>query len=470
MDSLAFASATETAARIRSGEIGAMEATEACLARIQRAQPRLNAFVDVDAERTLTAAAAVRPGDPRPFAGVPIAIKANTPVAGHALDSASALLAGFRPPHSAYLVRRLEEAGFIVAGITNMPEFGILPTTEPRTHGATRNPWNPERTPGGSSGGAAAAVAAGLVPVAQGNDGGGSLRIPAACCGLVGLKPSRGRVSRGPDAGDSFLVSDSVLTRSVADTALLLDVLAGYEAGDATWAPRPAEPYAAALARHPGRLRIAASLENPLGLEPVPESIEAVRATAACLEALGHSVEEVAPPQPDAGGLDVFLRVFGPAVASGVALGEQRAGRAATDDELEPLTRWVAERAAALPSTGYLAALGQLQALARVVIAFFATYDLLLTPVLAMRPLAIGELHGCGEDPDADLRRSGTFAPYTPLWNATGQPAISVPAGLAEDGLPTAVQLVGRPLAEETLLQVAAQLEVARPWAGVRPL
>src|SRR5918998_1027519 len=239
----------ELAALVRGGEIGAREMVSAALERIGDLDDRVNAFVEVDAERALAAADAIQPGDERPFAGVPIAIKANTPVAGLCMNFGSKFLAGHRPDHSAYLVRRLREAGFVVVGTTNMPEFGILPTTEPRHTGPTLNPWDTGRTPGGSSGGAAAAVAAGMVPIAHGNDGGGSIRIPAACTGLVGLKTSRGRVSRGPDLGDSFLVSDGVLSRTVAETAQLLDVLAGYEVGDATWAPRPPEPYTLSVRR-----------------------------------------------------------------------------------------------------------------------------------------------------------------------------------------------------------------------------
>jgi amidase len=350
-----------------------------------------------------------------------------------------------------------------------MSEFGILPTTESRHAGATRNPWDTSRTPGGSSGGAAAAVAAGMLPVAHGNDGGGSLRIPAACTGLVGLKPSRGRISHGPDLGDSFLAADGVLTRTVADTALLLDVLAGYEPGDATWAPRPVEPYTLAMRRNPGRLRIAMSLANPLEVDAHPESVHALHVTAATLRELGHEVEEASPSQPTPDSLEIFLQVFGPGVALGVTLGERLAGRRPEPDEIEPLSRALLDYSEGVPSTNYLTALAQLQLIARSTVAFFADYDLLLTPILATRPLPIGELHGCGEEPLEDLRRSGRFAPYTAIFNVTGQPAISLPAGFGEDGLPTAVQLVGHPLGEETLLQVAAQLEAAQPWAQRRP-
>ena len=220
----------------------------------------MNAFTHVAADAARAAAEAIGSGDPRPFAGVPIAIKDNRAVAGMPITMGSDLFADFVARHDSFCVRRLRDAGFVIVGKTTMPEMGILPTTETRRFGPTRNPWSLDRTPGGSSGGSAAAVAAGMVPIAHGNDGGGSIRIPAACCGLVGLKPSRGRVSVGPEAGQSFLVSDGVLSRSVPDTAAVLDILAGYEPGDATWAPPPPAPYAALAAREPGRLRIGLAL------------------------------------------------------------------------------------------------------------------------------------------------------------------------------------------------------------------
>src|SRR5689334_27692 len=352
----------ELAALVRGGEISAREVVSAALRRIEDLDPRINAFVEVDADRALAAADEIQPGDERLFAGVPIAIKANVPVAGLCMNFASKFLAGHRPGHSAYLVRRLREAGFVVVGTTNMPEFGILPTTEPRHTGATHNPWNLDRTPGGSSGGSAAAVAAGMLPVAHGNDGGGSIRIPAACCGLVGLKPSRGRVSRGPALGDSMLSCEGVLSRSVAETAQLLDVLAGYEVGDATWAPRPAEPYATSVRRDPGRLRVAMTTANVLGVEPDPECERAMRAAGDLLASLGHEVEETAPAMPGPEALGLFIQVFGPAVTVQVTYGSLLAGRPPAADEIEPLSRAVADLAHELDSVGYLAAVAQLQA------------------------------------------------------------------------------------------------------------
>jgi amidase len=465
----AFTSAAELAALVRTGEVSPRELVEAALRRIEALEPKLNAFIELDAERALAAADALQPGDAHPFAGVPVAIKGNTPVAGLCLNFGSKFLAGHRAGHSAYLVRRLRDAGFVVVGITNLPEFGILPTTEPRYTGTTRNPWDLERTPGGSSGGAAAAVASGMLPLAHGNDGGGSLRIPAACTGLVGLKPSRGRVSRGPDLGDSWLASDGTLTRTVADTALALDVLAGYEVGDATWAPRPAEPYAAAMRRDPGHLRVAMTASNPLGVDVDTEGMRGLRFAAELLSALGHDVEEAAPAFPDPTVLEIFIQAFGPAVALGINYGALLAGREPTDDEIEPLSRALYERAKATSSIAYLGAVAQLQALARGIVAFFADYDVLVTPALGERPLRVGECNGLGEHPMRDLERSGRFTPFTSLFNVTGQPAITVPVGFGPDGLPTAVQIVGKPLGEDTLLQVAAQIEAAHPWVHQRP-
>src|SRR5215210_8474800 len=268
MSELLFKPAGELATLIHTGQISSAELVGAALERIEALQPTLNAFCHVDADGAMATAEGIDADDPRPFAGVPIAIKDTAPVAGMPYTMGSDIFGDFVPGHDAFLVRRLRDAGFVIVGKTSMPEFGILPVSEPRRFGPTRNPWDTDRTPGGSSGGAASAVASGMVPLAHGSDGGGSIRIPAACCGLVGLKPTRGRISRGPDLGDDFLVQDGVLTHTVADTAALLDVLAGYETGDAAWAPPPDEPFVRAAVRDPGRLRIGvtttAAIDAPL--------------------------------------------------------------------------------------------------------------------------------------------------------------------------------------------------------------
>jgi amidase len=470
VNELLFRSAVELAALIRSGELGARELVQASLDRIDELQPTINAFTHIAHDSALAAADAIRSGDVRPFAGVPIAIKDNRPVAGMPITMCSDLFADVIPPHDAFLVRRLREAGFVIVGKTALPEMGILPTCESRRFGPTANPWALDRTPGGSSGGSAAAVAAGMVPLAHGNDGGGSTRIPAACCGLVGLKGSRGRVSVGPDAGQSFLVNDGVLTRTVADTAELLDLMAGYELGDATWAPPPSESFASSAAAEPGRLRIGLALNAPLEgavLDPVCEA--AARDAAALLESLGHDVEEITPPWSGLNLLPDFSRAFGPGIAFTVFIGGRIRGRDPEPDDVEPLTWEMWERARAQDTVTYLAAQGRLESVGRSIVSFLDPYDAVLTPALASRPLKTGEVHGRGPDEWDHFRRSGLFTPYTAIVNVTGLPAISLPLYQGDDGLPTGVQLIGRAASEGLLLALAAQVERALPWAERQP-
>jgi amidase len=467
---LLFRSAGELAALVRSGEVSARELVAASLERIDESRATLNAFAHVAHESALAAAELIGPGDPRPFAGVPIAVKDNRPVAGMPLTMCSDLFGDFVPRHDAFCVRRLRDAGFVIVGKTTLPEMGILPTTEPRRFGPTRNPWAPDRTPGGSSGGAGAAVAAGLVPIAHGNDGGGSIRIPAACCGLVGLKPARGRVSAGPDAGQSFLVGDGVLTHSVADTTALLDVLAGYEPGDANWAPPPPAPFAELAARPARRMRIGLALSMPLEgatLDPVCEA--AARDAAALLESLGHEVEEIAPPWSGLDLLSDFTGAFGPAISMTTLVGGRLAAREPTEEDVEPLTWAMWERARSQDALTLLEAQRRLESVGRSLVTFFAPYDAVLTPALARRPLRIGEVHGRGPDPWDHYQRSGSFTPYTAIVNVTGQPAISLPLFHGDDGLPTAVQFIGPPAREDVILGLATELEQALPWAGRRP-
>jgi amidase len=424
----------------------------------------------VDAEGALAAADAIGPGDARPFAGVPIAIKdLGAATAGLRVTSGSDFYGDYTPDYDAHVVRRLRNAGFVIVGKTASPEFGIVPVTEARRFGPTRNPWNPDHTPGGSSGGSGAAVAAGIVPIAHGSDGGGSIRIPAACCGLVGLKPSRGRISRGPDAGDSFLSTDGVLTRTVADTAAALDVMAGYEPGDATWAPPPAEPFTGAAGREPGPLRVGLMLEPPLEADVLPEAAQAARDAGALLEGLGHSVEEVEPPSKFGDLFETFTDLWAAMIGLGVRFGEIINGREATPDDVEPLTWALHERALSTPSQDYMRALTILQRVARMSVQWSSQWDVIVTPALATRPLRIGELDTCAPDPMATFRASSRFTPFTPFVNVTGQPAIALPLYLGDDGLPLAVQVIGPPLGEGVLLSLAAQLEAAVPWADRRP-
>jgi amidase len=470
MSELIGASALDLADRVRRGEVSSLELTTASLARIEALEPSINAFTHVAADAALAAARDIGPGDPRPFAGVPIAIKDNRPVAGMPITMCSDLFGDRVARHDAFLVRRIREAGFVIVGKTTLPEMGILPTTESRRFGPTHNPWALDRTPGGSSGGSAAAVAAGMVPIAHGNDGGGSTRIPAACCGLVGLKAARGRVSIGPDGGQSFLTIDGALTRTVAETAALLDVLAGYEVGDASWAPAPEQPFAAAVDHEPERLRIGFAFNSPLEnvvLDPVCEA--AVHEAAALLESLGHSVEETTPPWSGLGLEHDFTHAFGPQISMTTLIGGRIAGREPTEADVEPLTWELWQRARQHDTLAYLSAQGRLESVARKVIAFLSSYDVVLTPALAQRPLPIGEVHGRGPDPWDHYWRSGLFTPYTSIVNITGLPAISLPLYHGEDGLPTGVQLIGAPAREDVLLSLSAQLERAAPWIGRRP-
>jgi amidase len=464
-------SVLELAALVRVGDISAPELVEASLRRIDELEPKINAFTHVAHESALAAAEAIEPDDARPFAGVPIAIKDNRSVTGMPLTMGSDAFGEFVAGRDAFLVRRLREAGFVIVGKTSMPEMGILPTTEPRRFGPTRNPWDTDRTPGGSSGGAAAAVAAGMVPVAHGNDGGGSIRIPAACCGLVGLKPARGRVSVGPDGGHSFLVCDGVLTRTVRDTATILDVLSGPEPGDATWAPPPpAAGYTALTEVDPGHLRIALILEAPLqdaAVEPACE--QAARDAASLLESLGHQVQEITPPWSGLDLLPDFTRSFGPLVSFTTWLAGQLNGRETTAEDVEPLTWMLYQHAREQDTIKYLIAENRLESVARSIVEALSEWDVVLTPALARRPVPIGEINGLGPDPMARFRKSGYFTPFTAIFNVTGQPAISLPLYHGEDGLPTAVQLVGPPAREEVLLSLAAQLESALPWADRAP-
>jgi amidase len=428
----------------------------------------VGAFTHVAHDSALEAAGEIDSGDTRPFAGVPLAIKDNRAVAGMPITMCSDLFADVVPRHDAFVVRRLKDAGFVIVGKTKLPEMGILPTTEPRRFGAAHNPWALDRTPGGSSGGSAAAVAAGMVPIAHGNDGGGSTRIPAACCGLVGLKAARGRVSLGPESGESFLVTDGVLTRTVADTTAVLDVLAGYEPGDASWAPPPPAPFAELAAHEPRLLRVGLAVDPPLAGATVESVCErAARDAAAQLEQLGHEVEEIDPPW--SAGQDLlpeFTRLFGPSVSVVTAIGGQLRGRDPAEEDVEPLTWLMWKRATSQDTIAFLLAEGRLQALARSIVSFLQRFDIVVTPALARRPLRIGEVHGRGPDPWGNFQRSGYFTPFTAICNVTGQPAIAVPLYHGDDGLPLAVQLIGRPLREDVLLSVAAQLEQALPWGG----
>ena len=468
MSDLLYKPALELARMVREGEVTASELVEASIDRIEAVDPEINAFTTVHGDLARAAAADIEPGDERPFAGVPIAIKELAPLAGYPMTGGSDLFGDFTPDYDSFVVRRIKEAGFVIVGKTNSPEFGILPVTEPRRFGPTRNPWDTSRTPGGSSGGAAAAVAAGMVPVAHGSDGGGSIRIPAACCGLVGLKAARGRISRGPEQGDDFLVTDGALCRTTADAAAMLDLLAGYEPGDATWAPPPAEPFSAFAGRSPGKLRVAVTTEPPVEAELDPVTTGAVSQAAELLSSLGHEVEEVDAPWRGTDLLQTFTAVFGTHISLSVLHGSIVSGQEPTPELMEPLSWMIYSGVHDRSAVDYLAAKVQLQAVSRALVGLWSGYDVMLTPALGMRPVQVGQIDSSSDQPWDDFRLSGRFTPFTALFNVSGQPGISVPLFEGEDGLPLAVQLVGPPAGEALLVALAAQLEDARPWAERR--
>jgi amidase len=473
-DELLFTPATELAAQVHAGEVSSRELVGLTLDRIEALNPLINAIVAVDAEGALDAADRISPGDHRRFAGVPIAIKDLFPAAGLPLTFGSNAFGDHRPAEDGVLVRRLRHAGFVIVGMSSTPEFGILPTTEPRRYGPTRNPWDTERTPGGSSGGAAAAVASGMLPIAQGSDGGGSIRIPAACCGLVGLKPSRNRVSLAPLQGEHLTTVAFGLTRTIADAAALLDAMAGPDLGDAAWAPDPPEPFTASTTRDPGRLRIAMTAAPPVEDAQVdPINVDAMREFGVLLESLGHDVVEWDPPWADPQLLVQFTIHFATAGAGyELRLAAELAGREPQPDDCEPLS-WELYKLATQTFTAldYFTARTRLQLAGRAIVRAIddAGFDAVLTPALGQRPLRVGELTGAGPEPLANFARAAHFTPFTAVANVSGQPAISLPVEPGPDGLPTGVQLIGPPLGEGLLLSLAAQVETARPWAQRRP-
>jgi amidase len=456
VDSLAFLTATEQAALVRSGEVSSVELVENYLERIERLDPELNAYVTVCADEALVAAAGDLPDGP--FRGVPLPIKDLNETAGVRTTFSSRAFADYVPEFDVAVVRRLKEAGFVVIGKTNTPELGITAVTESELNGACRNPWNTTLTPGGSSGGAAAAVAAGLAPAAHGSDGGGSIRIPASCCGIFGIKPARGRVSSAPYGGLEGFSTSGPLTRSVADAAALLDVMAGYETGDPWWATPPEQPFAAEVGADPGPLRIALTTTPPLIEAPVaPECIAAAEDAARLLAELGHSVDEATPPWVDEQLFALFMTVWQVIPA---LYGQP-------PEAFEPMTRALIGAAEKTNAVDYVLATANLREFARRIVAFWDSYDLLLTPTLAQPPVPIGALDD--EDPWQQIRNAGRFTPFTQIANIAGLPAVSVPLFWSEDGLPIGIQLVGRPADEATLFRVSAQLERARPWRDRRP-
>ena len=463
-DDIAFAGAARQAEMVRAGEVSPTELVELSLDRIQRLDSQLNSFRKVFAEKALLEAeqaeARIKAGDERPLLGVPIAIKDEVDVAGevntHGTDA-------FSEPAKAdsEVVRRLREAGAIVVGLTLLPEMAICGFTESATYGVTRNPWDPQRTPGGSSGGSGSAVAAGLVPIASAGDGAGSIRIPAASCGLFGLKPSRGRVSLAPQTeGWRGLAVEGCLSRSVLDTALWLDVVSGGSSEDEA-PPPPDRPFVEAAKTPPGNLRVGYSTRAPRAAAPPTVSDEAKKAVADAAEMLGSLGHQVTPRDPDWGDIgDTITARFLKGVAETIE-------EVPHPERLESRTRGFGRLGKLLPEAVYEWAINKRPAQIARVNAIFDHVDVLVMPVMGGTALPVRRWEGCGA-----LRTvlgMSRFYPYCVPWNHLGNPAMSIPFGYGSDDMPLAVQIIGRPGEEATLLSLAAQIEAERPWADRRP-
>jgi amidase len=463
-DEIAFAGAARQAEMVRRGEVTATELVGLYLERIQRLDPRLNAFRVVLAERAMLEAeqaeARVRAGEERPLLGVPIALKDNQGLAGELTSFGTD---AFPEPagRDDEMVRRLREAGAIVVGKTNLPELAMFGFTETATYGVTRNPWDPQRTPGGSSGGSGTAVAAGLVPVASASDGAGSIRIPAACCGLFGLKPQRGRISLDPFVEHwNGLSVNGCLSRNVLDTALWLDVTSGGSAEPGAPSP-PERPFVEAARTPPGQLRVAVSTKVPRSA--IPPTVDdnakgAVAEMAEVLRSLGHETSE---RDPDWGGIANNM------IPRYLRGGAEDVAAAPEPQRLERRARGFGRLGRMIPEPLFQNALKAQKADAERVNAIFRSHDVLMTPVMGGTAAPVRRWEGMGA-----LRTvigMGRFYPYCVPWNHLGNPSMSVPAGFSADGLPLAVQMIGRPGDEATLLSLAAQIEAERPWADRRP-
>ncbi|HEY8156362.1 MAG TPA: amidase [Myxococcota bacterium] len=474
-DPLSLLDATAQAELVRRGELKPLELVDAAIARIEKLDSELGAVITRQFDRArASAAASDLPAGP--FRGVPMLLKdLGAHLAGDPVHCGMRALkkAGWREPGESYFAERLRLAGLISLGRTNTPELGLLPTTEPDAYGPTRNPWKPTHSSGGSSGGSAAAVAAGLVAAAHASDGGGSIRIPASHCGLVGLKPSRGRASFGPGVGERWAgcSAEGFVTRSVRDTAALLDLVSGPRAGDPYSAAPPPRPFASEVGAAPGRLRIGAMLGAPRDVALAPECRDAVSAAARQLEALGHHVEEAHPAALDeTEGVRGFVTLVMCATARALDAWSAKIGVPIAKGDVEPLTWALAELGRATSAVQYLTAIEANQAHARRVAGWWQRgFDLLLTPSCAAPPPPLGHFAGTAENPLAGYANAMPFGIFSSSWNLTGQPAISLPLHQSRDGLPIGVQLVADAGGEGVLLRVAAQLEQAVPWAGRLP-
>ncbi|MDT5109247.1 MAG: amidase [Mycobacterium sp.] len=464
--------AVDQAALVASGQVSPSELLEAAIERIERVDPTLNAVVIRWFDHARETARGELPDGP--FRGVPFLIKdLYASYAGQRISNGNVAFknAGVIADADTTLVSRHRAVGLVIAGRTNSPELGSVPTTEPVAWGPTHNPWDTTRTPGGSSGGAAAAVASGMVPFAHASDGGGSIRIPASCCGLVGLKPSQGRITLGPVRDENGLSVEHCVSRTVRDSAALLDATRGPGIGDTVIAPAPTRPYVEELGADPGRLRIGLLDHHPLSGPVDPECTTAARNVGALLESLGHSVEPSWPKAlEDSASSAAFGALWSTNMGVSLRRFEKQIGRPLADDEFEPMNRVQADFAAHFSAVDYALALSAATQYRRAMQSWWHDgWDLLLTPTVAELPLKLGTLVNDPENPMAVMKRAGQFVPFTPPFNMSGQPAISLPLEWTADGLPVGVQLVAAYGREDVLLRVASQLERANPWAGRTP-
>lgn len=462
--------ATGLSELVRGGEISPRELTETAIARIEALNPLVNAVILKAYDQALAELDART--DRPPFLGVPYLIKdLHAPVRGLPLTNGSRMFVDPPAPIDSTLVARLRAAGFVMLGRTNSPEFGLNASTEPHRYGATRNPWNLERIAGGSSGGAGAAVASGMLPATHATDSAGSIRIPASCNGLVGLKPTRGLNPYGPHRGDAAhgISHENAVSRTVRDTAAILDITAGPDVGAPYFVRPPEGGFVAAIARRPRRLRVGCWART-LRDEPVdPECAAAVQGAVALLEDLGHHVEEARPEFDWNLLVDAQMNVLMSGLGPMVATMERLSGKPVTKSDLEPLTFAIVARAREESLERYLGSLMRMQLEVRRMAVFFETFDILVTPTMAAPPPPLGCLPTDGDDIDGFLARLFDLAPFAAPFNASGQPAVSLPLHWSADGLPIGVQFAGRYGEDATLLQLAAQIEEAQPWATRRP-
>lgn len=462
--------AVALAALVACGEVRAEELLDLAIARRAEVEDRLNTTtVDDEAFARRTLENGVPDG---PFAGVPFLLKdLYAFLKATRISNGSRLVRAFEAGHDSTLVTRLRGAGLVIFGKTNSPEFGLNVTTEPVLHGPTRNPWNPAHIAGGSSGGSAAAVAAGIVPVAHATDGGGSIRIPASCCGLVGLKPSRQRNPTGPDLGEGWngLACGHVLSRSVRDSAYILDATNGPEPGDIYACPPPQAGFREALDLHPAGLRVALMPDAPLGGAVHEDCREAARITARRLEDMGHHVEEAGPELDGEALRGAMLTIVCANVANDLPFWAKATGRPVDGDHLERCTLAMYERGRSLSAVDLVRALQATQRAARSFGRFFERHDLLLTPTLGLPPAKLGWLDQDMDDVELYFERQMQQVPFTQLANMTGLPSISLPMHWNADGLPIGAMLGARLGRDDLLLTIAARLEEAHPWQHHRP-